>query len=483
MRKLTTCQNLFDAWNVSGVRYCHWKGTANIEKGFTGESDLDILVDPKDNEIAAQLLMQNDFVHFYTQWGQRYSFIQDWIGLDKETGISIHIHYHNKMMVGHTGVMEYVYPWEQEVLSSRILDCETGLYIISPEFEALTFFSRLGLEFPNKKLKEEKGNRYLFNEEAKAELDYIRANIDEERFKSLCNQYYGNAGKQFFTFYKTPQLDKSSLKAFSKLTKRTIRHEGVSALNEIKSYYVKFILRYIFPRQHLVPRKKVPVSHKGLSIVFVGQDGSGKSVVSNEIRKWLSWKIDTRLYYLGFGEQYKPLSRQMQDKLHNNKGLVARLVCKWLPFQVLLQRSKDTVKALSSAKKYINKGGIAVFDRFPQNKIAGINDGPKIRQLLIPLVNEKFLRRIASLYARKEEHNIEKAVQFVPDIVFKLCITVEETMRRKPSENLESVKEKHEIVNEMSFPDSKVFEINAAKDYQQEMIEIKNIIWSNIQRL
>ena len=173
----------------------------------------------------------------------------------------------------------------------------------------------------------------------------------------------------------------------------------------------------------------------------------------------------------------------MQDKLHNNKGLVARLVCKWLPFQVLLQRSKDTVKALSSAKKYINKGGIAVFDRFPQNKIAGINDGPKIRQLLIPLVNEKFLRRIASLYARKEEHNIEKAVQFVPDIVFKLCITVEETMRRKPSENLESVKEKHEIVNEMSFPDSKVFEINAAKDYQQEMIEIKNIIWSNIQRL
>lgn len=483
MRKLTICQNLFDTWNTFGVRYCHWKGTANIEKGFTGESDLDIFVHPEDNDIAAKILEQNNFVHFYTQWGQRYPFIQDWIGLDKETGILVHVHYHNRMMVGHTGVMEYVYPWEQDVLSSRILDSKTGLYIINPEYEALTFFSRLGLEFPNKKLKKESGNRYSFNEEAKAEIDYIRANIDEEKLKALFIQYYGEEGTLLFDFYKTPQLDKTSLKALSKITKRTIPHEGVSVLNELKSYYVKFILRYIFPRQHLVPKKKIPLSQKGLSIIFIGQDGSGKSVVSRDIKKWLSWKNESRLYYLGFGEQYMPWSRRLQERMHNRKGLIARLVCKWLSFQVLLQRSKDTVKALKYAKKYIKKGGIAVFDRFPQNKVVGINDGPKIRYLLIPLIKGRILKRIAVYFANKEEQNIEKSVQFVPDIVFKLCITVEETMRRKPSENMESVKEKHEIVNSMSFSDSRVYKIDAAIDYQKEIIEIKNIIWNNIQKL
>ncbi len=483
MKELTICRNLFNALNASGVKYCHWKGTANIEKGFIGESDLDIFVHPNDNEIATSLLEQNGFVHFYTQWGQRYSFIQDWIGMDKDTGVLIHIHYHNKMMVGHTGVMEYTYPWENDVLASCIFDNNTGMYIISPEYEALTFFSRLGLEFPNKKLNKIKQNQYSFTEEAETELDYIRSNVNEEELKELFLLYYGEDGLSLFNYYQVPQLDKSSLKWLRKLTKKYIPHSGFSVLNELKSFYVKFILRYVFPRQHIVPRKKIHNSHKGLSIVFVGQDGSGKSVVSSDIRRWLSWKIESRLYYLGFGEQYKPWSRQLQERFHNKKDLVSKLISKWLPFYILLQRSKDTVRVIKSAQAYIHTGGIAIFDRFPQNKVAGINDGPKIRKLLTPLVKSSFLRRIAHLYERREERNLEKAIHFEPNIVFKLRITVEETMRRKPSERIESVEEKHEIIETMTFPNSIVYDIDASMKYEQELIEIKNFIWNNIRKL
>ena len=444
MRTLTICRNLFDAWNASGVRYCHWKGTANIEKGFLGESDLDIFVHPDDNVIAAKLLEQNNFVHFYTQWGLRFPFIQDWIGLDKETGILIHVHYHNKMMVGHTGVMEYTYPWEQEVLYSRILDSETGIYIISPEYEALTFFTRLGIEFPNKKIKRENGNQYSFNEEAKAEIDYIRTNINEDKLEALCNQFYGENGAQLFNYFKEPQLDKSSLNELSKLTKRTIPHEGFNFFNKLKSYYVMLVLHYIFPRQHIVPRKKVVVSHKGFSIAFLGQDGAGKSTVTKEIRKWLSWKLEVSQFYLGSGEHYQPWEKRLAEKLHGSNNPFAKLIRKWLPFCYLSKLGKNIYKSIIKARKYSAKGGIVLFDRYPQIQYVGINDGPKIRSTIMKHATG-LLKPIANHYANREEKFLKKAVIYNPDLVIKLMLSPEESIRRKPHENYEMVKRKHHL--------------------------------------
>jgi len=60
---------------------------------------------------------------------------------------------------------------------------------------------------------------------------------------------------------------------------------------------------------------------------------------------------------------------------------------------------------------------------------------------------------------------------------------VEETMRRKPSERIESVEEKHEIIETMTFPNSIVYDIDASMKYEQELIEIKNFIWNNIRKL
>ncbi len=92
------------------------------------------------------------------------------------------------------------------------------------------------------------------------------------------------------------------------------------------------------------------------------------------------------------------------------------------------------------------------------------------------------MKNIVSFYATLEEKKLAKAVKYNPDIVFKFMLSPEESLRRKPQENYESVCRKHEIIKSLEFPNSKVFVIDATQPYEQELIQIKNIIWDNIQK-
>lgn len=483
MNKLTICKNLFEDWNSSGVVYCHWKGTANIEKGFTGASDMDIFVDPKDNEKAASFLEKNNFIRFYTQWGLRYPFIQDWLGLDEETGTMVHVHYHNRMIVGHTGVMEYRYPWENDVLATRVYDESAGIYVINPEYELFTFYTRLGLEFPNKKLKRIGKGKYEFNEEAQSELSYLSTIVDTPKLMELIRRYYAEDSDQFYTFLSSPKLEDGTLKRYSRLTKRHVPHDGIEIFNKLKSFFCKACMMFYLPRQKSIFTKKIPYSKRGLTIAFVGQDGSGKSTVTRDIKKWLSWKIENRLYYMGVGEQYQPLEQKLQNRIKNNRtGFVVKLLRSWLPFKIMLKRSKDSVKYIGEATKYSKRGGIAIYDRYPQNDVQGINDGPKIRSGLLPLVSNPVLRTVANWYANREEKNVKKATQTAPDLVIQLVLSVDETLRRKPGENVEAVQKKHEIVKSLHYGSNKEYQIDASQPYDIELTQIKKIIWDNIPR-
>ena len=54
----------------------------------------------------------------------------------------------------------------------------------------------------------------------------------------------------------------------------------------------------------MLPLKKRYIN-RGLSIAFVGIDGSGKSTVSSYIEKWLSDEFDTKKFYAGSGDGKK----------------------------------------------------------------------------------------------------------------------------------------------------------------------------------
>lgn len=225
--------------------------------------------------------------------------------------------------------------------------------------------------------------------------------------------------------------------------------------------------------------RKVPVNKRGVLIAFLGQDGAGKSTVTDDIVKWLNWKIEARKFYLGSGEHYFSWQKKIKKIIHSSNPLL-KILDGMLAVSDAKSLAKHSYKTLLKAKHYCRKGGIAIFDRFPQVQFVGINDGPKIRSNYLTKVTSPIIRGIVNHYAAIEEKYLKKASLIIPDLVIKLILPPEVSIQRKPQEDLENVKQKHEIIKSLEFPGSEVHVVDATMNYQLEMILIKNCIWDKI---
>lgn len=475
---LALTENIFRSFNENKVIYCNWKGTSKIEEGLEGVSDIDVLMSDKDNILASQLLERAGFIKAKTQWIYRFKGIEDWIGMDKSTGKLIHIHLHYRMIVGHPCTMEHSLPWKDEVLSSRIL-LPNGIYTVSPEWEMLVFLVRIGVEYPNKKI----GSDGLLKDSALDEFHYLQGQIERVALEQIITNRFPSVASEIITITKKEILDKSDIAQLRKASSKTLR---VNAISNVLYKLISSLKARVDVRMPQWMRRMFGVQNKktipsgGKVISFLGQDGSGKSTVTADIEKWLQWKLDVRRFYLGSGEEfYNPWRHRLLKKLNKKTDPLSKGVRSWLYFSDLLASSKYVLKTTRAAKRYAEWGGIALLDRFPQIQYPGINDGPKIRAELFDRVPGK-LKWIAECYAKLEEHNIEKAVRMTPDIVIKLMLSPEESLRRKPFENKELVERKHKIIENLSFDKSHVVVIDAEQNYEREIIQIKNIVWNNI---
>ena len=220
---------------------------------------------------------------------------------------------------------------------------------------------------------------------------------------------------------------------------------------------------------------------RGFSVAFLGQDGAGKSTISEDICSWLNWKIEAQKFYLGSGDHYHSVFKFFKSVLRQKNSLVKAI---WAMLNIfdLASLSRHNLFVIQRARKYICKGGIVLYDRFPQNQFQGINDGPKIRQVYYEKSNNILYKKFVVFFARIEEKNIEKIIKFQPTVVIKLKLSPEESIRRKPEEDIENVNIKHFIIESLVFPLSENHTIDATMPYERELIEVKKIIWARIEK-
>lgn len=226
--------------------------------------------------------------------------------------------------------------------------------------------------------------------------------------------------------------------------------------------------------------RKVPYEQKGLMIAFLGQDGAGKSTVTDDVLKWLTWKIEAKKFYLGSGEHYFSWQKKICSKI-KSKSYIWKMFDACLSVSDMKAHARYTCRTIYKAKKYADKGGIAIFDRYPQIEFYGINDGPKIREHYLPKANNKMLYMYLCHCAKQEERNLRKALKISPNVVFKLVLPPEVSIQRKPEEKLENVEKKHRIIKELRYPGADMILIDATEEYSSELARIKEIIWNKIQ--
>lgn len=486
IKVLTSARLLFEQWNANDVLYCHWKSNEHLYEGLTGATDLDILVSNDSKDKARQILISVGFINVVSQYGSRYPDVEDWIICDRETGKLIHIHLHFRMATGHQGMKEYSLPWSDIVLQNRVFDSVYGVYVCPPNYEIVILFTRIGLKASLIKILKARLKRFRLGESDIKEVSFLKSRVNFSEVKSIVDNYYEADSE---VFQKIIHQEALCSRDFLSLVKITHRHmKSYSMIEGIRGYVLQCYYALVLPIRRSMRRwlegfvitKKTLGNKKGITIAFLGQDGAGKTTVTKDVRKWLSWKMDVVNYYLGNGENYWSWHKRLSVFLRRFNVAPIRLLRGLLIVSDLKNLAKHTYHQILKANKMSRCGRIVIFDRYPQVQFYGINDGPKIRTNYLPKVNASIIKKYIESCAETEEKYLKMAARIEPDLVIKLILDPEISIQRKPQESLENVQKKHDIIMSMKFDESNVYLVDANQDFEQEIRSIHNHIWDLI---
>ena len=484
---------LFEELNRNSVNYVHFKSNAHLTLSVEGDTDFDILVDRMSSCAYEKSLLQLGFKRFNSQDFSRYPGVDDWLGFDPETGKLIHLHTHYQLVTGLSGFKNVVMPWSSIALTNSVIDTSTGIKIVCPEFELIELYTRIISKMgPLKRLKSIL-NGFSLSSSDMREASWLRERINKDKFNSFINLCFGENRHSEASTYMSDSIsakDARSLLIDVSGVLRWNRRECGSCISW-RSYWHKKKTREKKKKKKrfFAPKifaKKTPHCG-GLMICFIGVDGSGKTTVSDEIAKWLSWKLETSRVGLGFGRFKKSYRYKIKQKI---KMLIGRSNTstkmldyeskyfspdspidksfknrrkqkKWVRFSKEIRR--DIIKIHS----YCLSGGIAVIDRYPQLEFRGLSDGPKVNCAFPDLVEEEY-------------NNLAIVNDIQPDLIFRLIVPVKLSKDRRPEDSLEVLQKKFEIISAIKYPKSLIVDIDATIPLDEEILEIKKVIWSNL---
>ena len=485
-------RELFHEFEENDIQYVHFKGNSlHLERNFEGKGDFDVLVNPYQNKQTELALLQLNAKRKNSATDKKNPGIDNWLLFDEESGIIYHLHLHYRLALGRKPIPEYSLPFETKLLQMRVYNEKYGMYVNSPENEIILVYIRsvvggkpniknvlsqrelLLPEIDSEKLKE--NSRIFFDEDAEAFVHIV----ENERFSTEA-------------YHKMQGLVKKHLKRFALCGKLRGQMMNISARlsNKIKKFCNSRLgSEYVYRKTS---------DHTGLIIAFVGVDGSGKSTTAKEIYKWLSSKMEARRYYMGLGDGKTTLLGKILKGGHRlveskSSGEAAGSIVKPAkqaygflekPMFYIKKRmmvhfiysvESNNYKKVLEMQRYRIRGGISILDRYPQIELPDVNDGPKIARYSQFIKADRFIKRMTELERKK----LSIVTKVKPDLVFRLNISAEESMRRKPEQKEIAVYQKKiDEIRQIGFQGATIIDIDAEQPYESELKEIKKIIWS-----
>lgn len=466
-------ERLLAALQQQALRVAHWKSNSHLAEGLAGKTDLDLLVHPGDRQAFTGLLRQLGYIQLQSQPWSSYPEVEDYLGMDFDTGQFLHIHAHYALVTGIRHVKHLYLPWVEAFFNHLQTDPQTGWPVPRPDLEALILFIRIWAKTPPE-------NRLAANPEVPA---YIRQELMElldqadpgemqETGRQLGLQLPADLGRQLQRIRQATgnQALLDMARNLYGQVKIHYRKPWPQALLQSYAYrlllkVIPYVVRFIGP----LPRGKRVVGG-GSIIAFIGCDGSGKSTLSQDILRWLTYKIDTHYFYLG----KEPFIRSYQKRIWAPDGIIFRssragkvlrkLLGKY--YYVLLIRKK--VSLLQLAQRLRRQGSVILCDRFPQQQVPGMNDG---RHLAAESGG-----RAASL----EQNYFALAASLEADLVLRLRVSPAMAYQRKPEHALEQIRRKSAAMDQVAFTRGQLIDIDANQPYAQVLLEAKRAIWKHL---
>jgi thymidylate kinase len=501
---LGVVRELFDRLDLEGIPYCHWKSNEHLGAAVAGTTDLDVLVASEASAALARTLDDTGFKRVVAVADRAYAGIEDFLALDAPTGRLAHLHLHHQLVLGEKGLKGYRLPWEGVMLATRRMDEEHAVYVADPHLELLLLIVRAALKLRTRDRIRSALQRPYFRGGMLNEFRWLVERVDEVQLVDTARPLVGARAADALAVLASGTPSALQLLAFRRLTEpglSTYRMYGSVAARR-ERWRREWHTRWNSARQR---RLGVPVPSKrtipqGMVVAFMGCDGAGKSTVTEEVKGWLSWKLDVFGVYFGSGDGPASLLRrplQLAKSLRRGRarwsGSAAASPARR---QVLGQRDAGAPRSrvrelrkvwwalalahekrrrLAQAQRAREHGMVVICDRYPQSQFMGFNDGPRLSDWL------QHRSRILRALAHWEHAVYQAATLQAPDLVVKLHVTPEVAARRKPEMPRDALPRRALAVKSLVFPAmTRVVDIDSDQVLCRVLDHVKQAIWEGI---
>jgi thymidylate kinase len=483
-----TVVKFFHALNRAGVRYCHWKSNVRLVEGLNGRTDLDLLVDPEHRPIFQQFLAEYDIKPLVAAPGKGYPGIENHLGFDPASGNLFHLHVHYKLVLGEQFVKNYHLPLEKQFLDSVSI-CH-GVKIPSPELELIVFSLRALLKYRDRDAMKDTlsirtpGLPGAVRQEVIWLLDQTSIERVVQTLGGLTDIVPASLITDFLqTVTTTPRDGRKLYHLRSQVRELLSRHQRHGRLHASTTYF-----REAWRRRKSSSTRKMTLMHQGPKVALIGADGSGKSTMTKLLYKWLTWKLDVQLFYMGSKKpsrlsDWSYIVFRMARRSHTilsgvvgEKSLPARGLAslgQMLFYAHHLSLAHDRYQRYRESQKEAAVGSFVMYDRYP---LEAPLDGPKIH--LLADGNDS---RLGRAFAKVEERIYQKIGP--PDHYIVLDVSPEVSLERKPDHDGEAIRAKSQLLRKFmttaGHPSASfdLIHIDADLPFAEVVDQLKRSVW------
>lgn len=484
---------LFAGLHAEEIRYCHWKGTEHLERGWSGASDVDLLFDVRRRLDLQRILAQCGFKRFSPRGPARIAGVEDYLGFDDDTGTLLHLHAHYRLVLAGDVGGPYFPPWDDAVLATRRFDERRETYVADPGIELVLLLLRAALDVPRihrrdatLPAKRERERLWLLERVGPGEVeDWARRLLGEPAAATVVPLLGARPSAGALRRFRRAAAPRLNLHASSGpwdgLALRTSHRLARAAGAANRRWW----------RRPWALRRVDPAG--GLVIAILGADGSGKSTLTRALSDWLSWKLDVYRVYHGSGSGSSSWLRwpmvivlRLRNAFTGRRSRSGGAGAASQPQQRGRMRAARAAWGLALAWekrgklrrtwRARNRGLLVVTDRYPQDQVTGINDGP-----LLSHWSERrnpLLRWLAAW----ERTPYRWATYLPPDLVIKLEVDPRVAFERKAEDGmgLAQVARRVETVASLRYAPERTAQIDVNRPLPEVVLDVKRAVWERL---
>ncbi|HEX5586201.1 MAG TPA: hypothetical protein VFZ17_02740 [Acidimicrobiia bacterium] len=491
---------MFDDLARARIRYCSWKSNEHLLDGLAGETDIDLLVDRVHADAFDAVALRHGLKRLRPVAASDFPGMEHYLGLDRGCGRLFHLHVHHQLVLGEQHVKNHRLPVEHHLLSETTT--LHGVAVPRPEWELAILAVRILLKYRARDaVKDILGIRTPgIRPPVAAELQWLLARTTAAAVAAATRDVPAIPTDVVARFVDTvgrPGRHGLTMVRLRSRLRRALEHQQRGS--RAGAYRTGAQVRWSEFRRRRSGRgpAKMTVLHGGTTVAFVGADGAGKSTIADANARWLGWKVDARVHYLGS----KPPSRASATFYLLFRALrrTERAASSRLGGDAFVAHTVRTTRDIALASHHLAvahqrarsraaglrdaaAGRVVLFDRYPFEQLPSA----RARQLFdgsqIPAAVAGAHQPIITSLARAEARIYERYE--LPDAVVLLDVDPRVASSRKPDHDAGVIFEKARaasaIVDLVAQAGSTVVRVDSTMPLEAVIEETKAAVWDAV---